>query len=56
MAPSLSRNPNPCPTLSDIYLVRAFMMAVVAGVLALVLAWGVYIVKLYVGCEKVVWC
>jgi hypothetical protein len=31
-------------------------MAVVAGVLALVLAWGVYIVKLYAGCEKVIWC
>jgi hypothetical protein len=56
MAPSLSRNPNPCPTLSDIQLIRAFTMVAVAGVLALVLAWGVYVARLYIGCEKAIWC
>jgi hypothetical protein len=56
MSPSLFRNPNPGPTLSDIYLVRVLMMAGVAGVAAVVLAWGVLFARVYTGCEKVFGC
>jgi hypothetical protein len=32
------------------------MMAAVAGVVAIALAWGVLFARVYTGCENVFWC